>query len=83
MDELEQVKKLCRSMGATPSQAETMARQLIKRAEQIAQERNVDRVEAMRYLLDLTLRGARGEAPPGFEGGPPVPPPPPSGPAIS
>jgi hypothetical protein len=51
-----------------------MARQLVKRADQIAAERNCGRVEAMQYLLSLTFQGAQGEAPPGFEGGePPTP----------
>jgi len=48
-----------------------MAKQLWKRAEQIAQERGCDQVEAMKYLLDISLKGARGETPPGFEGGDP------------
>ncbi|MFX3681400.1 MAG: hypothetical protein ACN6I3_00630 [bacterium] len=69
MEDLEHVKRLCRSLGADEQQAATMAKQLMRRAEQIAQERKCDRVEAMRYLLDITLKGARGEAPPGFEGG--------------
>lgn len=77
VDDIEQVKRLCRSLGADEKQAETMAKQLLKRAEQIAQERNCDQVEAMRYLLEISLRGARGEAPPGFEGGPPPEPNPP------
>ncbi len=71
VDDLEQVKRLCRSLGADEKQAEVMAKQLLKRAEQIARERNCDQVEAMRYLLDISLKGASGEAPPGFEGGPP------------
>lgn len=80
VEDFEHVKRLCRSFGADEGQAEIMARQLLKRAEQIAEQRNCDQVEAMRYLLDLTWRGARGEAPPGFEGGtPPDPKPPPQG----
>jgi UDP-N-acetylglucosamine enolpyruvyl transferase len=71
VEDIEHVKKLCRSLGADAAQAEVMAKQLMKRAEQIAQERNCDPVEAMRYLLDISLKGASGEAPPGFEGGPP------------
>lgn len=71
MDDFEHVKRLCRSFGADETQAEVMARQLMKRAEQIAQERNCDQVEAMRYLLEIALKGASGEAPPGFEGGEP------------
>lgn len=71
MSELEQVKRLCASLGADDAQAERMATQLLKRADQIATERNCDRVQAMNYLLELTLKGAKGEPPPGFEGGAP------------
>ncbi len=69
MSELEQVKRLCRSLGADDTQAQRMAEQLMKRADQIASERDCSRVEAMQYLLSLTMKGAQGEAPPGFEGG--------------
>ena len=71
VDDLEHVKRLCRSFGADETQAETMARQLLKRAGQIAEQRECSRTEAMAYLLDITLKGARGETPEGFEGGPP------------
>jgi len=71
MDDLEHVKRLCKSFGADDAQAEVMARQLMKRADQIAEERGWEQVEAMRYLLEIALKGASGEAPPGFEGGEP------------
>lgn len=71
VEDLEHVKRLCRSFGADDEQATIMAKQLMKRAEQIAAERNCDQVEAMRYLLDIALKGAQGEVPPGFEGGEP------------
>ncbi len=74
VEDFEHVKRLCRSFGADEAQAAVMAKQLMKRAEQIAEERNCDQVEAMRYLLDIALKGAQGEAPPGFEGGEPPPP---------
>jgi hypothetical protein len=42
-------------------------------------DRGCDRVQAIQYLLGLTMKGAQGEAPPGFEGGqPPESPAPPS-----
>lgn len=71
MSELEQVTRLCRSMGADEAQAQRMAEQLLKRADQIAVDRGCDRVQAMQYLLSLTMKGAQGEAPAGFEGGEP------------
>lgn len=51
---------LCCRMGAGEDQAKVMARQLIKRSEQIAQERGVNRVEAMRELIELLIKGRNG-----------------------
>lgn len=71
MSEIEQIERLCRSLGADGEQARRMAEQLLKRADQIAAERNCDRLQAMQHLLSLTFQGAQGETPPGFEGGKP------------
>lgn len=68
MDELAKLTALCRNLGAaTDAQAETMARQLQKRANQLATERGLTRVAAMEHLLNLVIHGRRGEAPPGFD----------------
>jgi hypothetical protein len=74
MIEHEQLVALCAKMGATPAQAETMATQLAKRADQIAAQRGITRVEAMAHLLEVVVKGRNGETPPGFEGRPPEPP---------
>jgi hypothetical protein len=66
MDELAQLTKLCRGLGAAPDQAEAMARQLIKRADQLVVERKQAREEAMAYLLRLLVQGRAGEVPPEF-----------------
>jgi len=71
MTEHEQLVALCAKMGAAPAQAEVMAAQLAKRADQLAAERGITRVEAMGHLLQLVVKGRSGEAPPGFEGGRP------------
>lgn len=71
MNEHEQLAALCVKMGAGQAQAEVMATQLAKRADQLASTRGISRVEAMAHLLQLVVKGSRGEAPPGFEGGPP------------
>jgi hypothetical protein len=63
MDELGQLTKLCRDLGAPPEQAEAMARQLMKRADQLAAGRGQAREEAMAYLLRLVVEGRRGEVP--------------------
>jgi hypothetical protein len=67
MDELDRLTQLCRRLGApTEAQAETMARQLQKRADQLAAERGITRVAAMEHLLTVMVHGRRGETPPGF-----------------
>jgi hypothetical protein len=72
VDELVQLTELCGRLGAPPAQSEAMARQLIKRAEQLAAERGQPRAEAMAYLLRVVMQGHRGEVPPEFQ--PPKPP---------
>lgn len=67
MDEFAQLTKLCRNLGATPEQAGAMARQLIKRADQLAAARKQTREEAMAYLLRLVMQGRSGEVPPEFQ----------------
>lgn len=71
MNEHEQLVALCAKMGAAPAQAQVMATQLAKRADQLAAERGITRIEAMSHLLQLVVKGRSGEAPPGFEGGQP------------
>jgi hypothetical protein len=69
MTEHEQLTALCVKMGADRAQAEVMAAQLAKRADQLAGARGISRVEAMAHLLQLVVKGRSGETPPGFEGG--------------
>lgn len=67
MHELAQLTRLCGSLGATPVQAEAMARQLIKRADQLVAERNQTREQVMEYLLRLVVQGRGGEVPKEFQ----------------
>jgi hypothetical protein len=71
MSELAQLTKLCRGLGATSAQAEIMAQQLMKRADQLALERGQTREEVMAYLLRLVVAGRQGEIPREFQ--PPEP----------
>ena len=61
MSEHEQLVELCRRLGASDAQAETMARQLAKRADQLAAERSIARTDAMRHLLEVVVKGRAGE----------------------
>lgn len=67
MDELAQLTKLCRSLGAAPGPADAMARQLMKRADQLVAERKQTREEAMAYLLRLVVQGRAGDVPEEFQ----------------
>lgn len=67
MNELAQLTRLCGNLGATPAQAEAMARQLIKRADQLVAERGQTREEVMAYLLRLVVQGRSGEVPKEFQ----------------
>lgn len=66
MTELEQLTGLCERLGATRAQAQTMAAQLTKRADQIAAERGIPRAEAMKGLLEVVVKGRAGEVPAQF-----------------
>lgn len=59
---------LCERLGSSAGQARTMARQLLKRADQLAVERGIPRTEAMAHLLQLLMKGSQGSTAPGFEG---------------
>jgi hypothetical protein len=64
VSELEQVTALCARLGAAPTQAAIMAKQLLKRADQIAVERGIARTAALAQLLEVVVRGRNGESPP-------------------
>ena len=49
------------NLGALEKQAAVMAAQLIKRAEQIAQERDISKVEATESLLRQVLEARQGD----------------------
>ena len=48
------------NLGAPEKQAEVMASQLLKRAEQIAQERDISKIEATESLLKQVLKARQG-----------------------
>ena len=74
MTEHEQLSALCARLGASASQADTMARQLLKRAEQLAAERGITREAALKGLLDVLIKGRNGEVPARFQPPPGDPP---------
>ena len=56
-EEIEKITMICKRTGVTDEQAKLMASRLIKRADQLALEREITRVEAMSHLLGLLVKG--------------------------
>lgn len=63
VSEQEKIAELCVRLGASSAQATTMAGQLLKRADQLAQERNLTREAALAHLIQLMVQGRQGVAP--------------------
>ncbi|PXA04866.1 hypothetical protein DDZ13_02570 [Coraliomargarita sinensis] len=57
---LDQVASLFLRLGADRSQADLMARQLLKRAKQIADEREITELEALENLLKQVIEARQG-----------------------
>lgn len=63
MDEPAALCEFFRRLGADAAQAATMARQLAKRADQVASERGIPREQALDELLRKIADGRSGRAP--------------------
>ena len=57
------VTRFFEAMGASPAQAEVMARQLLKRSEQLGEARGISNVEAAAILLKQVVEARDGRAP--------------------
>lgn len=58
--EIEKVAELFIGLGASGEQANVMAAQLLKRAEQVAEKRNISKVAALESLLKQVVEARRG-----------------------
>jgi len=54
-------------LGASEKNAKLMARQLIKRAEQVAKEKKTSKIEELQKLLEISVLGAQGRLHPSDE----------------
>jgi hypothetical protein len=73
VSEHEKITELCVKLGAARGPAATMARQLVKRAEQIALQRGIPREDALAQLLQILVQGRQGNVPAVFKSpGPPT-----------
>lgn len=59
-DPVNQVSRIFMNLGAPEKQAQVMAAQLLKRAEQIAKERSISKVEATDALLKQVIEARQG-----------------------
>ena len=59
-EQLDLIRSLFLKMGASATQAQTMASQLLKRANQIASDRNISIVEAVEILLKQVVEAQQG-----------------------
>ena len=66
MTEMEQLSRLYDNHFAPPARAAAVAAQLLKRADQLALERNRPREETLGHLLRLLVQGRAGEVPADF-----------------
>lgn len=58
--QLDQVAALFIRLGADAARADVMARQLLKRAKQIAEQRGVSELEALKNLLKQVVEARQG-----------------------
>ena len=70
-EEIEKVAKLFFDLGAEKKQANRMATQLLKRSDQLSEQLNIPKTQALQGLLETAICGAKGELRPtdqaGFE----------------
>ena len=55
------------NLGASEKNAHVMARQLIKRAEQVAEEKKTSKITELQKLLEISVLGAQGRLHPSDE----------------
>ena len=58
--EVIEIARVFKNLGANEAQAQVMARQIIKRAERIAEEKESSKIDELRKLLEIAVLGAQG-----------------------
>lgn len=59
-EEIQQVAEIFQNLGAERKKAMTMASQLVKRAEQLAKDKNSSKITELQALLETAICGAQG-----------------------
>jgi len=68
-EEIDQIARLFLDLGAEKKQAILMAGQLLKRARQLSEQRNIPKAQALQGLLETAICGSKGELRPSSEAG--------------
>ena len=68
-EEIAQVARLFLDLGSEKKQATRMAGQLVKRASQLSEQRNIPKAQALQGLLETAICGAKGELRPSDQAG--------------
>ena len=66
--EIQKVAAIFQNLGAAKEKAETMASQLIKRAEQLAKQNDSSKLSELQTLLETAICGAQGTLKPDKKG---------------
>lgn len=66
-DKTPEVAQIFVNLGASEKNAHVMARQLIKRAEQVADEKKTSKITELQKLLEISVLGAQGRLHPSDE----------------
>ncbi len=65
--EISKVSQIFVNLGAPKQNAEVMAKQLVKRAEQVAEENKTSKIKELQKLLEISVLGAQGRLHPSDE----------------
>ena len=66
-DKIPEVAQIFVNLGASEKNAQVMAKQLIKRAKQIAEEKKTSKITELQKLLEISVLGAQGRLHPSDE----------------
>ena len=67
--EVIEIARVFKNLGADEAKAQVMARQIIKRAERIAEEKESSKIDELRKLLEIAVLGAQGLLKPSDQAG--------------
>ena len=61
-EEIERLAQVFVNLGTQSEQGVVMAKQMLKRADQLSEERSIPRTEALDHLMKVLIAGRKGES---------------------